>query len=46
LELLNIEEGIVTIDAMGTQKSMAAQIIDQQGGNFYLGKSVKSAGRR
>ena len=31
LELLDIEGAIVTIDAMGTQKSIAAQIIDQKG---------------
>jgi predicted transposase YbfD/YdcC len=31
LELLDIEGAVVTIDAMGTQKTIAAQIIDQKG---------------
>lgn len=31
LKLVNIEGAIITIDAMGTQKAIAAQIIDQEG---------------
>lgn len=31
LKLVNIEGAIITIDAMGTQKAIAAQIIDQKG---------------
>jgi predicted transposase YbfD/YdcC len=35
LRLVNIEGAIITIDAMGTQKAIAAQIIDQ-GGDYVL----------
>ena len=46
LQLLELHGAVVTIDAMGCQRTIAAQIIDQNGNIRSTGGGEDRAGRR